>query len=56
MRRVGQQFLGHATTDHASAAVATLLADSHARAMPRGDARGANATGAAPDDKQIKIV
>ena len=54
-RGVDQQLLRHAAADHAGAADAIFLRQHHARAVTRGDARGAHAARAAADDEQIGI-
>ena len=55
-RRIDQKLFRHAAADDAGAADAILFREHHARAMERGDARGAHATRATAYDEQIDVV
>ncbi len=54
-RGIDQKLLRHAAADDAGAAEAIFLRQHHARAVLRGNARGAHAARAAADDEQIDV-
>ncbi len=54
--RVDVELLRHAAADHAGAADPEFLGDGDLRAVPRRDARRADAAGAGADDEQVVIV
>src|SRR5680860_1162138 len=53
---IDEQLLRHAAADHAGAADAILLGDTHARAQLGSQPRRANPAGARADDEQIVVV
>ena len=55
MRAVNEQLLGHAAADDAGAADPMLLGHRNARAMRRGDARGADPARPGTDDEQVEV-